>query len=150
MDAFLRWSHPDLLEPRLLQCCWMWQVLHVLDLDPAGHAAPDRGHVSEVCLPGLAQPLLLSSARFDQDEPTTFRIAEFRSEAMLFGLLQAGEQGEDPLDPVQWSFWLVPSPQLHPDRRSIGLQALLRARGEGLALEQLPAAIAPWATTVSA
>ena len=128
----------------------MWQVLHVLDLDPAGHAAPDRGPMSELFLPGLAQPLLLSSARLDQHEPTTFRIAECRAAAMLFGLLQAGEQGEDPLDPVQWSFWLVPSPQLHPDRRSIGLQALLRARGEGLALEKLPSALAPWATTVFA
>lgn len=128
----------------------MWQVLHVLDLDPAGHAAPDRGPVSELFLPGLAQPLLLSSARLDQHEPTTFRIAECRAAAMLFGLLQAGEQGEDPLDPVQWSFWLVPSPQLHPDRRSIGLQALLRARGEGLALEKLPSALAPWATTAFA
>ena len=128
----------------------MWQVLHVLDLDPAGHAAPDRGPVSELFLPGLAQPLLLSSARLDQHEHTTFRIAECRAAAMLFGLLQAGEQGEDPLDPVQWSFWLVPSPQLHPDRRSIGLQALLRARGEGLALEKLPSALAPWATTAFA
>ena len=128
----------------------MWQVLHVLDLDPAGHAAPDRGPVSELFLPGLAQPLLLSSARLDQHEPTTFRIAECRAAAILFGLLQAGEQGEDPLDPVQWSFWLVPSPQLHPDRRSIGLQALLRARGEGLALEKLPSALAPWATTAFA
>ena len=128
----------------------MWQVLHVLDLDPAGYAAPDRGHVSELFLPGLAQPLLLSSARLDQHEPTTFRIAECRAAAILFGLLQAGEQGEDPLDPVQWSFWLVPSPQLHPDRRSIGLQALLRARGEGLALEKLPSALAPWATTAFA
>ena len=128
----------------------MWQVLHVLDLDPAGHAAPDRGPVSELFLPGLAQPLLLSSARLDQHEPTTFRIAECRAAAMLFGLLQAGEHGEDPLDPVQWSFWLVPSPQLHPDRRSIGLQALLRARGEGLALEKLPSALAPWATTAFA
>ena len=69
----------------------MWQVLHVLDLDPAGHAAPDRGPVSELFLPGLAQPLLLSSARLDQHEPTTFRIAECRAAAMLFGLLQAGE-----------------------------------------------------------
>lgn len=142
MDAFLRWSHPDLLEARLFHCCALWHVLVALGLDPAEHVAPDRGPVSALVLPGWPQPLLLSSARCEPDTPTTFRIGDSSTAANLFALFEAADFAPDPLDAGAWVFWLVPGTQLHPDRRSIGLQALLRARGAGQSLQQLPAAVA--------
>lgn len=142
MDAFLRWSHPDLLEPRLLHCCALWQVLATLGCDPAEHPAPVRGSVSEVVLPDLLHPLQLSSARSDPEIPTSFRIGEGRVSAYVFALLVAEGVAPDPLEPMHWRFWLAPAAQLHPDRRSIGLQALLRARGEALMAPQLAEAVA--------
>ena len=142
MDSFLRWSHPNLLEPRLLHCCWLWQVLHALDLEPARHAAPDRGPVSELVLPDSAHPLAISSAFGDPQGRITFRIAERRSAAYLLGLYQSAAGVSNPLNREQWQFWLVPSPQLHPDRQSLGLQVLIRAQGEGRSLQHLPEMVA--------
>ena len=150
MDAFLRWSHPTLLEPRLFHCCALWQVLTALGLDPAEQPAPDRGPVSTLLLPGWSQPLQVSSTHCEPNTPTTFRLGEDSAAAHLFALFEAADLARDPLDAAAWVFWLVPGRQLHPDRRSIGLQALLRARGAGQSLQQLPAAIAQLSTDLLA
>ncbi len=47
----------------------------------------------------------------------------------------------DPQDLSQWRFWVVSTDKLHAERKSIGLQPLIRASGEGISYEELPARI---------
>jgi hypothetical protein len=47
----------------------------------------------------------------------------------------------NPQELSQWRFWVVPTANLHVDRRSIGLLPLIRAYGEGLPYEELPSRI---------
>jgi hypothetical protein len=140
MDTFLRWSHPDLLEERLLHCAAIWQVLEALAIDPAAVPPPARGPVSPLTWNGLS--LLISSARVQPDRPTVFNLGSSTATALLLCLLEPGEAPADPQDPAQWLFWLVPRQRFHAERQSIGLQPLLRAQGEGLSREQLADALA--------
>lgn len=140
MDTFLRWSHPDLLEERLLHCAAIWQVLEALAMDPAAVPPPARGPVSPLEWQGLS--LLISSARVAPDRPTVFSLGSATSTAQLLCLLEPGDATEDPLDPDQWLYWLVPRQRFHAERQSIGLQPLLRAQGEGVSRDQLAVALA--------
>jgi hypothetical protein len=133
--AFLTWFHPDLLDDRLLHGCALWQVITALGLPPDATSPPSSWPLSEVLWLGLS--LAVGSARADQPRPAVFRLGSRSLQAQLFCLLDPEPAGgdataPDPLDPEQWRFWLVPFHQLHPDRQSIGVAALLRAHGEGL------------------
>ena len=139
MDTFLRWSHPDLLEERLLHCAAIWQVLEALAINPAAVPPPARGPVSPLTWNGLS--LLISSARVQPDRPTVFNLGSSTATALLLCLLDPGDAVADPQDPAQWLFWLVPRQRFHAERQSIGLQPLLRAQGEGLIREQLADAL---------
>lgn len=139
MDTFLRWSHPDLLEERLLHCAAVWQVLQALELNPAAVAPPARGPFSVLELPGVA--LLISSARVSPDRPCVFGLGASGSGSVLLCLFDSGAASPDPLDPDQWLFWLVPRQRFHQDRQTIGLQPLLRSQGDGLSRDQLAAAV---------
>jgi hypothetical protein len=140
--AFLSWFHPDLLEDRLLHGCALWQVMAALDLAPEATVPPPSWPLSEVVWRGYG--LALASARVDPLKPAVFRIGSRSLKAQLFCLLDPlavsdANRTPDPLDPDQWRFWLVPFHQLHPERQSIGVSALVRAHGEGLSSTALPA-----------
>ena len=134
-SAFLNWFHPDLLDDRLLHGCALWQVITALGLPRESTPPPPSWPLSEVCWFGVA--LAVGSARGEQARPAVFRLGSRSLQAQLFCLLDpspaaAAGVDPDPLDPEQWRFWLVPFHQLHPERQSIGVPALLRAHGEGL------------------
>ncbi len=139
METFLRWSHPDLLEERLLQCAAIWQLLDLLSIGPEAVPPPARGAVSPLEWQGLS--LFISSARVLPDRPTVFSLGSSTADALVFCLLEPAEAVADPMDPAQWQFWLVPRQRFHADRQSIGLQPLLRAQGEGLSRVELAAAL---------
>ena len=143
-SAFLNWFHPDLLDDRLLHGCALWQVITALGLPSDATPPPSSWPLSEVFWLGFG--LAVSSARADQPRPAVFRLGPRSLQAQLFCLLDpllADGAGSppDPLDPEQWRFWLVPFHQLHPERQSIGVPALLRAHGEGLHAATLLSAV---------
>jgi hypothetical protein len=140
VDTFLRWSHPDLLEERLLHCAAVWQVLQALALDPAAVSPPARGPWSPLEWHGLA--LLISSARVMPDRPSAFGLGASATGVLVLCLLDSGAAAADPLDPAQWLFWLVPRHRLHAERQTIGLQPLIRSQGDGIGRDQLAAALA--------
>ena len=145
-DQLLRWHCRDLLDERLRQACGQWIVLSALGLDPTQHPLP----------PGVA--LTTARAPFtDLDAaagPVVFDLADGPAPLQLFGLWLApaadasphgaSPQGGHPLNREQWLFWAVPSRQLHPDRRSIGLKALRRAHGDGVRSSALAEQLRAW------
>jgi hypothetical protein len=142
--AFLAWCHPDLLEERLLHASALWQVKAALAAPAADLPPPARWPLSHLEWGGCL--LAVASARASEQRPASFRLGDRSLRAQLFCLLDPAERaarslGIDPLDPEQWRFWLVPFHQLHPDRQSIGVSALMRAHGEGLSHEDLAAAL---------
>jgi len=140
VDAFLRWSNPDLLDDRLLHCCAVWHVLSALALDPAAVPAPQRGSVSELTVQGMA--LMISSARVLADRSTVFSLGTSSHTTPLLCLLEPGSQPIEPLDPGQWQFWLVPRQRFSSDRQTVGLHPLRRSQGDGLSHASLAGAIA--------
>ncbi|MEY3544168.1 MAG: hypothetical protein RLZZ247_325 [Cyanobacteriota bacterium] len=143
-DAFLAWCHPDLLEERLLHASALWQLRAALAAPVADVPPPSRWPLSTWEWGGFQ--LAVASARAAEERPASFRLGERSLRAQLFCLLDPGElaseaEAIDPLDPRQWRFWLVPFHQLHPERQSIGLSALMRAYGAGLIHEDLAAAL---------
>ena len=136
LNSFLQWCHPDLLVERLRHASACWLVLQALDLDPARHPAPDEGSISVIGAP--MGPLAISSMLMPRSAEPPPRVRPFplepaRAPLWVLALLQEQEvQPTDPLDPQQWLFWLVPASHFHAERRSIGLQPLVRAHGEGL------------------
>ena len=141
LDAFLRWSHPDLLDERLLHCSAHWQVIQTLGLGCTDIAAPDEGPVSLLRWsgPGLA----ISSASAAQPRSVSFNLGSRAVAVHLFCLFDPGEHDHpDPLDASAWRFWVVANSRLHPERRTLGLQPLIRAEGEGLGIATLAAALA--------
>ena len=77
---------------------------------------------------------------WQQARPSTisFPIEQWVATAYVFCLL-AEEDPElvNPQELSQWLFWVVPTAKLHRDRRSIGLQPLIRTYGDGLRFEEL-------------
>ncbi|MEY4430584.1 MAG: hypothetical protein RLZZ533_520 [Cyanobacteriota bacterium] len=140
-DQLLRWHCRDLLDERLRQACAHWIVLTAIGLDPTQQPLP----------PGLALSTAVAPFR-DLDAatgPVVFDLSDGPAPLQLFGLWLAPADAAAPLEvhPLnreQWLFWLVPSRQLHPDRRSIGLKALRRAHGDGLGTAQLAEQLLPW------
>jgi hypothetical protein len=143
-DAFLAWCHPNLLDERLLHASALWQVRAALGLSAADVPPPSRWPLSDLQWGGCG--LAVASASVGEERPASFRVGDRSLRAQLFCLLDPGERAggsaaPDPLDPQRWRFWLVPFHQLHPERQSIGVSALVRAHGEGLHHQDLAAAL---------
>ena len=141
-EAFLRWHTGPLLEKHNRQAYAEWLVQRALRLKPGPYRAAEA--VLDVGEPGLT--LAVRSAAYLQGgerEPThaiQFTLEPRHVSAWLFCLLaEQDPERVDPRDVSQWRFWLVPSKTLHAGRRSIGLQVLQRAHGEGVGYDQLPA-----------
>lgn len=144
IHAFLRWHCGPLLETRNRSAYALWLVHRALALEPGEHRqdkTPGLLNRGETCLavqsaawlqPGQATPGSVSFAVGPRSAPLH-----------VFGLLaERNPQLVNPLDADQWRFWVVPTAALHPDRQSIGLQALQRAYGEGINYNALAARIA--------
>ena len=142
LDAFLRWCHPDLLTERLRHSAACWQLLQTLELEPEHCPPPPAGSVSLIPWCGR-QLALTSSVQADpQGRPPSFSLLADSASFWVFALLEP--EGDDPPDPLNrqhWRVWLVPALQLHPERRSIALQPLTRAHGDGMAWDALAAAL---------
>ena len=140
-DQLLRWYCRDLRDERLRQACGHWVVLSALGIDPTRETFP----------PDLALSTAMAPFR-DLDGavvPVVFDLPDGPAPLQLFGLWLAPEDGAGaeqphPLNREQWLFWVVPSRQLHPDRRSIGLKPLRRAHGDGNRVDGLRAQLLPW------
>jgi len=144
LDAFLRWNSGHLLENHTHEAYAEWLVHQALGLDPGQH----RIEWAEVDVTDGAITVKVKSAAYrqswPQDRPSviSFPIEQRVATAYVFCLL--AEQDSELLDPQdlsQWRFWVVPTARLHGERQSIGLQPLIRAYGEGITYEELPARI---------
>ncbi|NQV09725.1 MAG: hypothetical protein HQ527_00935 [Cyanobacteria bacterium] len=144
LDVFLRWNSGHLLENRTRGAHAEWLVHQALGLDPGEH----RIEWAEVDVTDGAIGLEVKSAAYGQCLPQegpsaiSFPIEQRVATAYVFCLLaeQAPER-VDPQDLSQWQFWVVPTGKLDGERKSIGLQPLIRAYGEGISDEELPARI---------
>jgi hypothetical protein len=144
LDKFLRWNSGHLLENRTRGAYAEWLVHRALGLDPGQH----RVEWAEVDVTFGSITLEVKSAAFlqswQQERPSTisFPIEQRVATAYVFCLL-AEEDPElvNPQELSQWRFWVVPTAKLHGDRRSIGLQPLIRTYGEGLRFEELASRI---------
>jgi hypothetical protein len=144
LDAFLLWNSGNLMENRTREAYAEWLVHQALGLDPGNH----RTEWAAVDVTFGSITLEVKSAAFvqswSQERPSTisFPIEQRAATAYVFCLL-AEEDRElvDPQNVSQWLFWVVPTAKLHVDRRSIGLQPLIRTHGEGLRYEELASRI---------
>ena len=144
LDAFLRWNSGHLLENRTRGAYAEWLVHRALGLDPGEH----RIEWAEVDVTDGAITLEVKSAGYvqawQQEGPSviSFPIEQRVATAYVFCLL--AEQDPELVDPQnlsQWRFWVVPTARLHAERKSIGMQPLIRAYGEGISYEELPVRI---------
>jgi hypothetical protein len=145
LDAFLRWCHPDLLVERLRHASACWHVLQALAIDPERCRAPEAGSLSLMECSGV-QLGLSSAVLASRAEPAgrapSFPLQPKQASLWVLALLQQLDREPcDPLDAHHWLFWVVPSHQLHPDRRSMALNPLIRAHGEGLTRDHLQDAV---------
>jgi hypothetical protein len=140
-DAFLRWSHPDLLDERLLQGCAIWQVMAALSLPPDMHPSPRQAGPSVLTWSG--RQWSISCARECPPKPPSFVLGPAAADIHVFCLLNKAMPVADldPLDSRQWLFWVVAASSLNANRRSIGCQPLMRAHGDGLTFAALAAAM---------
>ena len=153
LDAFLRWNSGHLLENRTRGAYAEWLVHRALGVDPGEH----RIEWAEVDVTVGEITLEVKSAAYvqawSQEKPSviSFPIEQRVATAYVFCLLD-GQERElvDPQDPSQWQFWVVPTSKLHPERKSIGLQPLIRAFGKGISYEELPDRIEALRQTVLA
>ena len=142
LAAFLQWTTPNLLADEIREASCHWLLLKGLGLDP-GPGRPSA-ELHSLVLPVEGWQLSITTAAFfsapEQSEPNPiqFRIPLSAASTLVFGLF-SGQS--NPLDPDDWTFWLVPVRKLHPERQTMGLNPLMRAFGEGLSygalLEQL-------------
>jgi hypothetical protein len=143
-EAFLRWNSGHLLENRTRGAYAEWLVHRALRADPGEH----RIEWAEVDLRDGALSLEVKSAAYvqswQQEKASTisFPIEQRKATAYVFCLLaEQNRELVDPQDLNQWRFWVVPTTKLYAERKSIGLQALIRAHGEGIRYEELAARI---------
>lgn len=135
LDAFCRWNSGHLLENRTRGAYAEWLVHRALGVDPGEF----RLEWAEVDVRVGELTLEVKSAAYLQAWPQqelsriSFPIEQRAATAHVFCLFaEQDPQRVDPRDLEQWRFWVVPTRSLHPERKSIGLQALIRAHGEGL------------------
>lgn len=142
LDAFLRWYCADLLDVRTREAYAEWLVIQALGLDPGplrlpGDAQQLRyGSLSlAVASAALVPPRLAPQAR---SIPISFAIEQRDADVHVFCLLAEEDAAvADPQQRNQWRFWVVPTRRLNAERRTIGVQPLIRAHGEGLRHDQL-------------
>lgn len=144
VDAFLRWTTGDLLAPANRAAYAEWLVHRALGADPGRYRreAPVQLRAGALALAVRSAACVLSR---DQQQPAaiSFAIEERAATAFVFCLLMEQDpQLADPLNLSQWLFWVVPTVRLHPERRSIGLQPLIRAHGDGVDFGGLAALLA--------
>ncbi len=144
LDSFLRWNSGHLLENRTRGAYAEWLLHRALGLDPGQH----RVEWAEVDVTFGPITLEVKSAAFvqswQQERPSTisFPIEQRVATAYVFCLLaEEDPKRVNPQDLSQWRFWVVPTAMLHGERRSIGLQPLIRTYGEGLRFEELASRI---------
>ena len=139
LNAFLRWAAGPLLETRNREAYAEWLVIQALGLEPG----PYRRAGAELELPQGVHLAVRSAADLQGPKPATsgaisFAIQQRLAPVFVFCLLTAPDPTTaDPQDPRQWLFWVVPTRTLHPERQTIGLQALFRAHGEGISHGEL-------------
>jgi hypothetical protein len=140
-DAFLRWSHPDLLDDRLVQGCAIWHVMAALSLPPDMHPSPRQAGPS--VLTWSDRQWSVSCARECTPKSPSFVLGPVAADVHVFCLLHKPMPMADldPLDSRQWLFWVVAASSLNANRRSIGCQPLMRAHGDGLPFAALAAAM---------
>lgn len=143
-EGFLRWHCGPLLDSRNRNAYALWLVQRAV-----GHAPdPYRPEGSAVATLGDGLSLAVHSAAHLQPERQTsaainFGIGPRAATLHVFCLLtERNPEVVNPRARDQWRFWVVPTARLHAERRSIGLQALIRAHGEGLGYSQLAERIA--------
>ena len=132
-DQLLRWHCSDLRDERLRQACGLWIVLTALGRDPSREPPPE----------GLAVSTAMASAERASAGPVVFPLPQGPAPVQVFGLWQPAEALEDPLQRERWLFWVVPKRQLHAERRSIGLNPLQRAHGQGWPASHLAERLLP-------
>jgi len=144
LDAFLRWNSGHLLENRTRGAYAEWLVHRALGLNPGEH----RIEWAEVDVTDGAITLEVKSAAYvqswQQSGPSVIRfpIEQRVATAYVFCLLaEQDPELVDPQDLSQWLFWVVPTRQLHGERKSIELQPLIRAYGPGISYRLLPGCI---------
>jgi hypothetical protein len=142
LDAFLSWNSGHLLENRIRGAYAEWLVHRALGLDPGKH----RIEWAEVEVTDGVITLEVKSAAYvqawsqERQSVISFPIEQRVATAYVFCLLAEKDQAMvKPQDTSQWLFWVVPTCKLHGERKSIGLQPLIRAFGEGISYEELPA-----------
>lgn len=134
LNAFLRWASGPLLDTRNREAYAEWLVIQALGLE----TGPYRREGAELELPHGHHLAVRSAAYLQGPHPAkpgaiSFTIQQRLAPLFVFCLLTAEDPNRAvPEDPNDWLFWVVPTRTLHPERQSIGLQALLRAHGDGI------------------
>ena len=141
-EAFLRWRCTDPFDPGLRHAYSQWLVLQALGMDPAGLPPPGDAGPTRLALPrgslGLSSAAWFQSLQQPLPGAVSFALEPGSVEAWLLALLDEPDPQRASLsDLQQWRFWVVPSARLHPERRSIGLQPLRRAHGDGMPWSRL-------------
>ena len=136
LSAFCLWNSGHLLENRTRGAYAEWLVHRILGIPPGQF----RQEWAPVDLTDCCLTLEIKSAAYvqswQQREPSriTFATEQRAATAYVFCLLDEQDPDRaDPQDLNQWRFWVVPTGALHPERQSIGLQALIRGFGDGTA-----------------
>lgn len=144
LAAFCLWNSRHLLENRTRAAYAEWLVHHALQIPPSEY----RQEGAPVELTDGRLTLEIRSAAYVQSwshqQPTriSFATEQRTATAYVFCLLvETDPDKADPQDLSQWRFWVVLTRSLHPERKSIGLQALIRSFGEGLHFGELKAAV---------
>lgn len=139
--AFLRWNSGDLLEDHRREAYAEWLVHQALAIDPGDH----RIERAEIVSGDEGFSLAVKSAAYVQSRQQknpgviSFQIETRSASIHIFCLLtERDPERANPRDRSQWRFWVVPTATLNVDRRSIGLQPLIRAHGEGIGFDALP------------
>jgi hypothetical protein len=145
LDAFCRWNSGHLMENRTRGAYAEWLVHRALGLDP-GEFRVEGAEVDLRCgelTLDVKSAAWLQAWPLQELSPISFPIGRRSASACVFCLLEEQDpQRVDPQDLNQWRFWVVPTRSLHPERRSIGLQALIRAHGQGLRHGELAGRVA--------
>lgn len=144
LAAFLRWNSGHLVENRNRCAYAEWLVHRALGVD----AGEYRIEKEELDVSYGSATISVQSAAYvlsrqqTTPSPISFLIEQRSATAYVFCLLaELNPELANPADLSQWRFWVVPTVTLHAERKSIGLQPLIRAHGEGMAYGELRAAV---------
>lgn len=157
LDAFLRWAAGPLLLTQNREAYAEWLVIQALGLDPGTSrlegVEPEMGGEPEQGRGAIS--VAVRSAAYLQGPAQTapnaisFAIQQRLAPVFVFCLLNEKDpRFADPLELSQWLFWVVPTCTLHPERQTIGVQALLRAHGDGIGYRDLNARMEAVLTTI--